>query len=90
MSEATTLVAAPEIKPTEPVAEAAAPEPASKAEDTTPASAPTSTPAVATDDTKEDDEPQNALTKKFTDEEWKALKEFRVSAFDDLVFPPKQ
>ena len=27
-----------------------------------------------------DEEPQNALTQKFTEKEWAALKEFRVSA----------
>ena len=36
------------------------------------------TPAPAATEDKEDDEPQNELTKKFTDEEWKALKELRV------------
>ena len=33
---------------------------------------------VAVADKKEDDEPQNELTKKFTEDEWKAVKELRV------------
>ena len=33
-----------------------------------------------------DEEPQNALTQKFTEKEWVALKEFRVRAVQDSSF----
>lgn len=33
-----------------------------------------------------DEEPQNALTQKFTEKEWAALKEFRVRALQDSFF----
>jgi hypothetical protein len=33
-----------------------------------------------------DEEPQNALTQKFTEKEWAALKEFRVRATQDSPF----
>lgn len=36
--------------------------------------------------TDTDEEPQNALTQKFTDKEWAALKEFRVRAVQDSSF----
>ena len=58
---------------------AAAPEPATVGAQ--PAPTPTATAAsggAPTPAHKEIEEPQNALTKKFTDAEWKALKEFRV------------
>lgn len=38
----------------------------------------TAEPTGSTTPAPEVEEPQNALTKKFTDTEWKALKEFRV------------
>jgi hypothetical protein len=34
----------------------------------------------------DDNEPQNALTQKFTEKEWAALKEFRVRATADTTF----
>lgn len=40
------------------------------------ATEPPATPTPTKDD--EDEEPQNSLTKKFTEAEWKALKELRV------------
>ena len=33
-----------------------------------------------------DEEPQNALTQKFTEKEWAALKEFRVRAIQNSFF----
>jgi hypothetical protein len=56
---------------------------------------PTSAPAAATlangnktpaKTEKEEEEPQNYLTKKFTEAEWKALKEFRVRSPPFLPF----
>jgi hypothetical protein len=35
--------------------------------------------------TDADEEPQNALTQKFTEKEWAALKEFRVRATQDSL-----
>ncbi|KAL5531370.1 hypothetical protein ACEPAG_4247 [Sanghuangporus baumii] len=44
-----------------------------------PAATKTAEPAESTTPAPEVEEPQNALTKKFTDAEWKALKEFRAT-----------
>jgi phosphatidylinositol transfer protein SFH5 len=47
---------------------------------------PTPKPAEETEPAGSDDnEPQNALTQKFTEKEWAALKEFRVCA---TIYPP--
>ncbi|KAM5544274.1 hypothetical protein V8D89_001934 [Ganoderma adspersum] len=66
--EPTPAAAAPEPTPA-PVAEATA-----KPEDPKPAEPS----VVAVLDKKEEDEPQNELTKKFTEDEWKAVKELRA------------
>ena len=56
---------------------AAAPE--ASAQPTMEVKEPTTT--VVSDDTQE---PQNVLTQKFTEAEWKALKELRVSSLQDF------
>ncbi|KAI0309624.1 CRAL-TRIO domain-containing protein [Amylostereum chailletii] len=76
------------VVPTEPTPTATAsapePEPVSKAIDPTlPAPASTSVPAppeprLAPTEPADEEEPQNALTKKFTEAEWAALKDFRT------------
>ena len=50
-----------------------------KAEEPTTPEAPVPEPTPTQDATSDaPEEPQNALTKKFTEDEWKALKEFKV------------
>ena len=54
-------------------------EPASSDPETKPTGPAPTEPAPA----DADEEPQNALTQKFTEKEWAALKEFRVRAIQD-------
>lgn len=81
MTEATAAAAtstpAPEIDEVKTDAAATAKPEATKAEETTKE---TETPKDTPKQEIVDPEPQNALTEKFTEDEWKALKEFRVSS----------
>ncbi|CAL1715487.1 unnamed protein product [Somion occarium] len=81
MSEPTVTATAPAAEPA--VIEEPKPEAVTEAPATVPATAeaapkPDSTPAPVSESAVKEDEPQNPLTEKFTDEEWKALKEFRT------------
>ncbi|KIM90576.1 hypothetical protein PILCRDRAFT_812334 [Piloderma croceum F 1598] len=69
--------AAPSADRAVPAAAEATPAPTTEPTPTTKVETAAAPAAVPEKETKEEEEPQNALTKKFTEAEWKALKEFR-------------
>lgn len=79
----TEIIDAPAVPAVEDTTAASATTTAAPAEaEAAPAPAPAAEPSAAPEK-PEVPEPQNELTKKFTEEEWAALKEFKVCAIPD-------
>lgn len=82
MTEIIDAPAAPAVEDTAAVTATTTAAPAEAEAEAAPAPAPAAEPSAAPEK-PEVPEPQNELTKKFTEEEWTALKEFKVRASPD-------